>query len=134
MPKKFYKEDVEGCIKFEETQPLPSKDGHAFVEITDAAEIKQLYLKEYNNRIEDGKQYVLDFTADRYIDVINGVYTEVEAFALEAHIKDIYAELNNGWWLTAQNTNANLALAGAYDDIMKNNIQVIIDSYVLEHY
>ena len=130
MPRKFYKEDNEPipAVKFEVTQPT------GFTEITDAVEIKQLYIKQYNVRIEDGEVYILDFTADMYIDVINGVYTELEAFALEAHIKDLYAALNNGWWLTAQNINSNLILDGIYDDIMKNNIQEVIDTYVIENY
>ena len=130
MPRKFYKENNEAipAIKFELVQPI------GFTEITDIVEIKQLYLREYSKRIEDGKKYVLDFTADRYIDVINGVYTEEETFELESHIKDIYVALSNGWWLTAQNTNANLALAGIYNQVMKDSIQSIIDSYVTENY
>jgi len=137
MAKKFWVEEEAinvPSIVFSETQPSPSADGKAFVELTDPVIIKERYLTQYSYRIEDGKKYILDFTADRYIDVINGVYTEAEAFALEAHIKDIYAELNNGWWLTAQNTNSNLALSGIYDQAMKDSIQAIIDSYVLENY
>ena len=53
---------------------------------------------------------------------------------LEAHIKDLYAALNNGWWLTAQNINSNLILSGIYDQTMKDTIQVVLDSYVLENY
>ena len=137
MAKKFWIE--EGAVNlpavvFSESQPPPSADGKEFVELTDPAEIKQWYLTEYTYRIDDGTAYIKDFTADRYIDVVNGVYTELEAFALEAHIKDLYAALNNGWWLTAQNINSNLILDGIYDDIMKNNIQEVIDTYVIENY
>jgi len=130
MSRKFYKEDNEPipAIKFEISQPT------GFTEITDVVEIKQLYIKKYNVRIEDGKVYILDFTADRYIDVLNGVYTEVEAFALESHIKDLYAALNNGWWLTAQNINSNLALDGIYDAAMKSSIQSSLDIYVTNNY
>ena len=130
MPRKFYKEDNEPipAIKFEVSQPA------GFTEITDTVKIKQLYIKKYNVRIEDGKAYILDFTADRYIDVLNGVYTEVEAFALEAHIKDLYAALNNGWWLTAQNINQNLILDGIYDAAMKSSIQTTLDTYVSDNY
>ena len=134
MTRKFYKEDIEGCIKFEETHPLPSKDGHAFTEITDPIEIKQLYKKKYNSRIVDGHKYVIDFTADRYIDVITNVHTIEEVFVLENHIKDLYVELNNGWWLTAQNTNINLPLMGIYDQIMKDSIQAALDTYISENY
>ena len=130
MPRKFYKEDNEPipAIKFEVSQPT------GFTEITDAVKIKQLYIKKYNVRIEDGKAYILDFTADRYIDVLNGIYTEAEAFVLEAHIKDLYAALNNGWWLTAQNINSNLTLDGIYDAAMKSSIQTTINTYVADNY
>ena len=128
--RKFYKEDNEAipAIKFELTQPS------GFTEITDQAEIKDLYLRQYQYRISDGQEYVQDFTADTYIEVINGIYTDQEAFQLESHIKDLYQELNNGWWLTAQNTNANLPLLGIYDQILKDEIQEKLDLYVSENY
>ena len=128
--RKFYKEDNEAipAIKFELTQPS------GFTEITDQAEIKDLYLRQYQYRISDGQEYVQDFTADTYIEVINGIYTDQEAFQLESHIKDLYQELNNGWWLTAQNTNANLPLLGIYDQILKDEIQLKLDTYVSENY
>ncbi len=130
MPRKFYTEDNEAipAIKFELTQPI------GFTEITDSAEIKELYLRQYQYRILDGQEYVQDFTANTYIKVINGIYTDQEAFQLEAHIKDLYQELNNGWWLTAQNTNTNLELLGIYDQILKDEIQAKFDLYVSENY
>jgi len=135
--KKFWKE-VDAinipAIVFSETQPLPSADGKVFAEVTDSAEIKQLYLIQYSYRIDDGNEYVKDFTADRYIDVINEVYTEAEVFALESHIKDLYSALSNGWWLTAQNINQNLILDGVYDAAMKSSIQTTLDAYVSDNY
>jgi len=130
MPRKFYKEDNEAipAIKFELSQPI------GFTEITNQAEIKELYLRQYQYRILDGQEYVQDFTANTYIKVINGIYTDQEAFQLEAHIKDLYQELNNGWWLTAQNTNTNLALLGIYNQILKDEIQAKFDLYVSENY
>lgn len=130
MARKFYKENIENlpAIVFELSAPA------GFTEITDSAEIKQLYLLQYQKRISDGKFFVLDFTADMYINVLNGVYTESEVFELENHIKDIYDQLNNGFWLTAQNTNQNLALLGIYTDQLKTDIQIILDTYVSENY
>jgi len=130
MSRKFFKEDNEAipAIKFELTAPV------GFTEITDPAEIKQLYLLQYQTRINDGKYFVLDFTADMYINVINGIYTDIEVFELENHIKDIYDQLNNGFWLTAQNTNQNLSLLGIYTDQMKNEIQNTLDTYVFANY
>ena len=128
--RKFYKEDNEPipAIKFELSQPV------GFTEITDQAEIKELYLRQYQYRILDCQEYVQDFTANTYIKVINGIYTDQEAFQLESHIKDLYQELNNGWWLTAQNTNTNLELLGIYDPTLKDEIQAKFDLYVSENY
>ena len=130
MPRKFYKENGEQipAIVFELDAPV------GFTEITDTAEIKTLYLEQYQLRIEDGKSYVIDFTTDVYINVLNGVYSDIEAFELESHIKELYSELNNGLWLTAKNTNTNLPLLGIYDQILKDEIQAILDSYVFENY
>ena len=132
MARKFYIEnDVssgEPAIKFE----LSTPDG--FSEITDVDKIKELYMRQYKYRIKDGKQYVLVFTSDRYIDIINGVYTDAEIFALETYIKELQEQLNNGCWLTAQNTNSSLETSGIYDQTMKDEIQAKIDSYVAENY
>ena len=130
MARKFYKEDNQQipAICFELSQPA------GFTEITDPIEIKRLYILEYKKRQADGQKFVIDFTADLYIDILNGVYTEQEAFALETHIGQIYADLNNGWWLTAQNENQNLALSGIYTQTMKDDIQTILDNYVNDNY
>jgi len=130
MARKFYKENGESipAIAFENAAPV------GFTEITDPAEIKRLYVIEYNKRKTDGQQFVVDFTADLYIEVLNATYTEAEVFALESHIGNIYADLNNGWWLTAQNANASLSLVGIYTQAMKDNIQSIIDDYVINNY
>jgi hypothetical protein len=135
--KKFW-EEIDAinipAVVFSATQPPISADGKEFTEVADSAKIKQLYLIQYSYRIDDGKNYVKDFTADRYIDVINGIYTEAEVFALEAHIKDLYSALSNGWWLTAQNINQNLILDGVYDAAMKSSIQTTLDAYVSDNY
>lgn len=130
MSRKFYKEDNEEipAIKFALEKPAD------FTLITDQVEIKSLYLKQYQTRIEDGNNTVQNFTADLYINVLNGAYTDQEAFDLENHTKDLYSELKNGWWLTAKNTNQNLPLSGIYDQVMKDEMQILIDAYVLENY
>ncbi len=132
MARKFYIEnDVssgEPAIKFELTTPK------GFTEITDTDKIKELYLIQYKYRIKDGKQYVLTFTSDRYIDIIKGVYTDEEVFNLETHIKDLQEQLNNGCWLTAQNTNSSLETSGIYTKSMKDEIQATLDNYVADNY
>lgn len=130
MARQFYKENGEQipAILFVNEQP------EGFTLITDPAEIKQLYLGQYQQRIDDGKGWVLNFTADMYINVLNEVYTAEQVFALENHIKNIYDELNNGFWLTAQNTNQNLTLSGIYTQLLKDEIQAILDTYVGENY
>ena len=130
MARKFYKENNEAipAIKFENSLPT------GFTEITDETEIKRLYKIQYGYRISDGKNFVLDFTTEKYVDVLNGTYTEAEVFALENHIKDLYDQLNNGWWLTAQNTNSVLILDGIYNQALKDSIQAVIDEYVTNNY
>ena len=130
MSRKFYKEENEElpAVKFELSAPV------GFTEITDPAEIKELYLIQYQERISDGSNFVLNFTADMYINVLNNVYTPSEVFELENHIKELYSELKNGFWLTAQNTNLGLPLVGIYTDVMKTEIQNILDTYVSENY
>lgn len=132
MARKFYIQDSvpvgEPGIVFELTKPS------GFTEITDTDKIKELYIRQYKYRINDGKEYVLGFTTDRYVDTLNGTYTDAEVFALESHIKDLYDQLNNGWWLTAKNTNTNLSLSGIYDQAMKDEIQGVIDTYVTDNY
>jgi len=132
MARKFYIENNvssgEPSIKFELTKPS------GFTEITDSETIKELYLIQYKYRINDGKEWVLSFTSDRYIDVLNEVYTEAEVFILESYIKNLQEQLNNGCWLTAQNTNSNLETSGIYNKSMKDEIQATLDSYVAENY
>eukprot|EP00487_Bulimina_marginata_P004244 TRINITY_DN20242_c0_g1_i1.p1 TRINITY_DN20242_c0_g1~~TRINITY_DN20242_c0_g1_i1.p1 ORF type:complete len:131 (+),score=14.62 TRINITY_DN20242_c0_g1_i1:236-628(+) len=130
MARQFYKENGEQipAILFVNEQP------EGFTLITDPAEIKELYLGQYQQRIDDGKNWVLNFTADMYIDVLNEVYTAEQVFALENHIKNIYNELNNGFWLTAQDTNQNLTLSGIYTQLLKDEIQSILDAYVNDNY
>ena len=85
MPRKFYKEDNEAipAIKFELSQPA------GFTEITDQAEIKELYLRQYHYRMLEGQEYVQDVTADTYIKALNGLYTDVEAFHIESNTQDL---------------------------------------------
>ena len=130
MSRKFFKEDIEvlPAVVFELSAP------ENFTEITEEAEIKQLYLQQYLYRISAGEKFVLNFTADMYINVLNNVYTTAEVFQLENHLKDLYSELKNGFWLTAQNTNSGLSLLGIYTDVLKAEIQAVLDTYVLENY
>jgi hypothetical protein len=132
MSRKFYIQDEvsigEPVIKFSLIQP----DGYS--EVIDSQLIKELYIRQYKYRISDGKDYVLNFTAERYIDLLNGLYTDIEVFALESHVKNLFDELNNGLWLTAQNTNSNLEVSGIYTQLMKSEIQLDLDNYVSENY
>ena len=130
MPRKFYKENDEQipAIVFELDAPV------GFTEITEQEEIKTLHILQYQYRIEDGKSQVLDFTTDVYINVLNGVYSDIEAFELEAHIKELYNKLTNGLWITAKNTNTNLEVLGVYTQEIKDQIQAILDSYDSENY
>ena len=83
MPRQFYKENGQQIPAILFVNEAPER----FTLITDPAEIKELYLGQYGQRIDDGKNWVLNFTADMYINVLNAVYTDLEVFALENHIK-----------------------------------------------
>ena len=130
MPRKFYREDnvTIPAIAYELNQPV------GFTEITDANELKVLYIEKYRQREYDGKTYFEDFRACLMLDILNGIYTEQQAFDLENHLYDLTCELYLGNWLTAQNINQNLALSGIYDQVMKDEIQLKIDNYVTENY
>ena len=130
MSRKFYKEDnsLIPAIVYELTQPL------GYTQITNSEELKRLYIGLYNQRAQDGVDYFDDFRASVMMDIIAGTYTEIEVFNLETHIKYLQDEVILGNWLTAQNTNSNLALSGIYDQAMKDEIQTYIDDYVSNNY
>jgi len=130
MARKFYKEDNESipAIVYELSQPVD------YTEITDSEELKRLYIGLYKQREIDGLNYFDDFRASIMMDIIAGTYTETEVFNLETHIKNLQDEVILGNWLTAQNTNNNLALSGIYDQAMKDEIQTYIDDYVQNNY
>jgi len=130
MAKKFYIEDNEAIpsIAFELTAPI------GFTEIIDQSKLKDLYLKKYDERAKDGQEYYNNFRAQLYLDIINGLITEIEAFSLEQHIKELADNLLTGNWLTAQNTNQNLTLNGIYNQSMKNSIQNDLDAYINNNY
>ena len=130
MARKFYKEDnsLIPAIVYELTQPL------GYTQITNSEELKRLYIGLYNQRAQDGVDYFDNFRASVMMDIIAGTYTEIEVFNLETHIKYLQDEVILGNWLTAQNTNSNLALSGIYDQAMKDEIQTYIDDYVLNNY
>ena len=130
MARSFYKEDNQAipAIVYELTQPS------GYTQITDSEELKRLYIGLYNQRQQDGVNYFDDFRANIMMDIIAGAYTALDAFNLESHIKYLQDEVILGNWLTAQNTNSNLALSGIYDQAMKDEIQLDIDDYVLNNY
>jgi len=130
MSKKFYKEDNEAipAILYEDSQPL------GFSEITDPLELKDLYIKKYKQQKKDGEDYYLSFQASLYLDVINGVYTDIEVFTFESYTKELSNDIRLGQWLTAQDTCANLAVSGIFTQSKKDEIQLDIDNYVTNNY
>lgn len=130
MARKFYKENNEAipAICFELSAPS------GFSEITDEAQIKILLQQEYTTRATDGQDYYNEIRTANYLDYTNGVITADEAFELEEHLKTLAENLFTGNWLTAQNTNTNLALLGIYTQEMKNELQQKINAYISENY
>ena len=99
--KKFYQENVEGCIKYEEIQPPPSKDGHEFVEITDTKKIESLYTDLYIVREEDGKRYFSTIRANLVQLYSVNELTELEIFGIEQILSPATRSLILGDWMTA---------------------------------
>ncbi len=130
MARKFYIEDNEvlPAIKFAENQPT------GFTLITNESLIHDLMKTQYVSRSEDGLNYYNNFRTDRYIDIINGVYTDNEVFELENHLKDLGIEIVSGNWLTAKNTLSGLTLAGIFTQQMKDEITAFVDTYILNNY
>ena len=130
MARKFYIEDNEvlPAIKFAENQPT------GFTLITNESLIHNLMKTQYVSRSEDGLNYYNSFRTDRYIDIINGVYTDNEVFELENHLKDLGIEIVSGNWLTAKNTLSGLSISGIFTQIMKDEITVFVDAYILDNY
>ena len=122
MSKKFYKEDNEAipAILYQDSQPL------GFTEVTDPVELKYLYIKKYKQQKKDG--------ASLYLDVINGVYTDIEVFTFESYTKELSNDIRLGQWLTAQDTCTNLAVSGIFTQSKKDEIQLDIDNYVTNNY
>ena len=130
MSKKFYKEDNEAipAILYQDSQPL------GFTEVTDPVELKDLYIKKYKQQKKDGEDYYLSFQASLYLDVINGVYTDIEVFTFESYTKELSNDIRLGQWLTAQDTCTNLAVSGIFTQSKKDEIQLDIDNYVTNNY
>ena len=130
MARKFYIEQNEAipAIAFESTAPL------GFVEITNAEKLKELFENKYNERTVEGVKYYNQFRTQLYIDILNGIITENEAFSLEIHLKNMADNLLTGNWLTAQNVITSLALSGIFTQTMKDEISEYINNYILNNY
>jgi hypothetical protein len=130
MAKKFYIEENESipAIIFAETSPV------GFIEITDQDELKKLHAQRYKDSHDDGVEYVRNYTAQLYLDIINGIITTNDAFIFEVYTESLLKQIESGHWLTAKNTNENLTLSGIYDQERKDAIQSDIDLYISENY
>jgi len=134
MRKKFYKEDIEGSIKYALSQPSDSGDGHSFVLITNVAELKALHFQRYNTLKVDGEDWYTENQADLYLKIQDGTYTEQEVFDFENHIKSVSGAVVSGNWLTSQSICSALATSGIFDTAKKLEIQTYIDDYVTNNY
>jgi len=130
MARSFYKEDGQAipAIQYVEAQPA------GYTLITDLVELRRCYMNQYHQRELDGRDWFEEFRADLMMDIISATYTPTEIFLLEQHLKTLSENIVAGSWLTAQNVSTNLALSGIYDQIMKDEIQGVIDTYVTNNY
>lgn len=130
MSKKFYKEDgqVIPAILYEDSSPLD------FTEVTDESELKYLYIQKYKQQKIDGENYYLSFQAQLYLDVVNGLHTDLEVFEFEHYTNELSNQISRGNWLTAQTTCSDLPTSGIFDTTKKAEIQGEIDDYVTNNY
>jgi hypothetical protein len=128
--KSFYKELNESIPAVVYSDTLPN----GFVLITDIEELKYLYIGLYEERSDDGFSYFEDFRGSLIIKHIQGIYTYEEINNLEVYVKLVQDELILGNWITAQSVNQNLSLSGIYTQTMKDEIQLYIDTYVVNNY
>jgi len=128
--KKFYKENNQSLPAILFTDVIPS----GFTEITNASEIRDLYIKQYKERKEDGENYYTETQAELYIDILDGVYTSVQVFEFEDHTSDLSKQIRTGNWLTAQSVVDALPISGIFDATKKAEIKSYIDDYVLLNY
>ena len=86
---KFYKEDNEAipAILFQNTVPA------GFTEVTDEAELKELYIEKYKQQQIDGEDYYSDFQASLYLDILNLTYTELEVFTFESYTNELSSQI-----------------------------------------
>jgi hypothetical protein len=130
MARAFYKEDGEAipAIQYVDEQPV------GYTLITDTTELRRCYMSQYHQRELDGRDWFEEFRADLMMDIIAGTYTPTEVFNLEQHLKSLTENIIAGSWLTAQSISTNLVLSGIYDQTMKDEIQLYIDTYVTNNY
>ena len=130
MARAFYKEDGEAipAIKYVDEQPV------GYTLVTDANELRDLYIMQYRQRETDGKDWFEQFRADLMMNIISATYTPTEVFLLEQHLKGLTENIIAGSWLTAQAMSAGLPISGIYDQTMKDEMQLYIDTYVTNNY
>ena len=126
----YYKENIinRPAIMFEETQPL------GFTLITDHDTLVDLHFERYTKAKNDGIDFSTRFQAKLYIMLINGLVTLTETDALQSYLSDLRKDLEGGDWLTAQGRNQTIELNGIYDQALKDEIQLGIDTYILNNY
>ena len=130
MSRSFYKENGQAIPAIQFANSLPA----GYTLISDVTELRECYIGQYRKREIDGKVWFEEFRADLMMDIIAGTYTGGQVFALELHLKRLIETVTDGSWLTAQNVSTNLALSGIYDQVMKDEIQVVIDAYITNNY
>lgn len=128
--KQYYIEDNEPIPAIIKAEQQP--EGYSL--LTDQAKILELTKIDYNKKQFDGSDFYNGFRSSLYLEIVSGNITPPEAFAVEAHLKDIADNLVSGNWLTAQALSQAKALSGIYDQALKDDIQAGIDNYISTNY
>jgi hypothetical protein len=135
MPRKFYRQVMDEGDKSPPSIVFENSQREKYIEITDNDEKKVLYSKRYKTvHKPTGQEYVFDYTAQLYLDILSGTITPMEVYLFEQHAVNLLRQINGGHWQTGQSTNANLALSGIYNQDRKDEIQLDIDNYINDNY
>lgn len=130
MAKNYYIEDNEvvPAVIYAETQPI------GYTLITDSVKLLELTMADYTIRQEDGIVFYNTFRSKLLLKIKAGEIQPIEAFTVEAYLKDLKDNLITGNWMTAQNICTNLALSGIFDQVLKDEILTGITNYVNANY
>lgn len=95
---------------------------------------EQVKVSYYDKQV-DGIDFYNDYRADIAYKYITEVYTQQEAIDVEIYLQDVGDALSKGNWITAKDLlEAKAAPEGVFDQTMKDEILLGINTYITNNY